>query len=82
MSNPSMRDLFRAYVAKKSTRRASAELVVQTFDSVLAAVQSQDAPHFEESDALTAAVPAESTLADPTPAPIEGEPVLLAEVLS
>jgi exonuclease SbcD len=54
---PSMHDLFRAYVAKKSTRRAPAELVVQTFEHVLAAVNSQEAPHFEESDGLEALVP-------------------------
>jgi exonuclease SbcD len=81
-AEPGMRDLFRAYVAKKSTRRASAELVVQTFEDVLAAVQSQEAPHFEESEALTAAVPDAPPPADLARAAMEPEPLLLAEALS
>jgi exonuclease SbcD len=79
-AEPSMRDLFRAYVAKKATRRAPAELVVSTFDNVLAAVQSQEAPHFQESDALSAAVPAGPTIADADPRSLENKPILPVEV--
>jgi hypothetical protein len=55
---------------------------VQTFDDVLAAVQSQEAPHFDESEALTAAVPDAPALTDLAGAAIEPEPILLAEALS
>jgi exonuclease SbcD len=65
-AEPGMRELFRAYVAKKSTRKASAELVVETFNSVLAAVQSQELPHFEESDALQSSVQEAPPEADAT----------------
>jgi exonuclease SbcD len=81
-AEPSMRDLFRAYVAKKSTRKAPAELVVQSFDSVLAAAQSDEPPHFEESETLNAAVPEEPGPSEPVRAPVQSEPLLLAEVQS
>jgi exonuclease SbcD len=79
-SEPSMRDLFRAYVAKKSTRRAPAELVVQTFENVLTAVQSQEPPHFAESDTLQSAVPIDPGASETVQLSIVGEPRVFAEV--
>jgi hypothetical protein len=56
-AEPNMRELFRDYVSRKPTRQASAELVVETFEAVLACARSDELPRFEETQELLLATP-------------------------